>query len=128
MLNPQYYIRQIRELLDEYDPSRERSLAVTKLDELEMWLARCTPSQEAVERDMMAVAPLENPVVVPTEEDLEWARQDRLKVLREHEAAEAARAEQNRTSDDPMVRKTQAHVDDLNNDEKAAARDGRVNG
>jgi len=32
----------VRELLvQEYEPSRERSLAATKLDEFELWLTRC---------------------------------------------------------------------------------------
>jgi hypothetical protein len=35
-------IRLIRELLEqEHRPSRERSLASTKLDEFELWLTRC---------------------------------------------------------------------------------------
>lgn len=31
----------LRELVAGYEPSRERSLVQTKLDEAEMWLARC---------------------------------------------------------------------------------------
>jgi hypothetical protein len=50
MMNPRYQ-------LDEFKPSRERSLAATKLDECEMWLARCKPTQEALDRDLMAKAP-----------------------------------------------------------------------
>lgn len=57
MINPVYHFRQMRELLDEYEPSRERSLAATKLDECEMWLAKCTPTRTAVERDQCAPAP-----------------------------------------------------------------------
>lgn len=34
-------IRLIRELLEQHTPSRERSLALTKLDEFELWLTRC---------------------------------------------------------------------------------------
>jgi hypothetical protein len=30
-------------MLDQFEPSRELSLAKTKLDELEMWLERATP-------------------------------------------------------------------------------------
>ena len=51
MMNPIYHFTRMRELLDEYEASRERSLAVTKLDECEMWLAKCTPTQEALGRD-----------------------------------------------------------------------------
>lgn len=50
-MNPAYHFRQMRELLEEYEPSRERSLAATKLDECELWLTRCEPTQEAVTRD-----------------------------------------------------------------------------
>lgn len=52
MLNPQYYFKQMREHLEEYNPSRERSLAATKLEECEMWLAKCTLTDEARMRDM----------------------------------------------------------------------------
>lgn len=51
MLNPKYHISRCRDLINEYEPSRERSLAATKLDEFEMWLERCTPTKEALERD-----------------------------------------------------------------------------
>jgi hypothetical protein len=51
MMNPKYFIAKMRALLDEFEPSRERSLAATKLDECEMWLARCTPTPEALARD-----------------------------------------------------------------------------
>lgn len=51
MINASYYLKPCRELLEQYEPSRERSLAATKLDEFEMWLARCTPTKEALERD-----------------------------------------------------------------------------
>ena len=54
MMNPKYHIARMRELLDEYEPSREKSLAATKLDECEMWLARATPTQEALNRDLTA--------------------------------------------------------------------------
>ena len=57
MMNPTYHLARMRELLDEYEPSRERSLAATKLDECEMWLARCTPAREALRRDQAAPAP-----------------------------------------------------------------------
>ncbi len=56
-MNPRYHVARMRELLEEFEPSRERSLAVTKLDECEMWLARCKPTQEALDRDLMAKAP-----------------------------------------------------------------------
>lgn len=58
MMNPKYHFSRMRELLDEFGPSRERSLAATKLDECEMWLARCTRTAEALERDQTAPAPL----------------------------------------------------------------------
>lgn len=51
MMNPTYHISRMRDLIGEYEPSRERSLAATKLDECEMWLTRCTPTQEALARD-----------------------------------------------------------------------------
>lgn len=56
MMNPTYHFRQMRELLNEYEPSREKSLAATKLDECEMWLAKCEPTREALERDQRAPA------------------------------------------------------------------------
>ena len=52
MMNPTYHFARMRELLDEHEPSRERSLAATKLDECEMWLARCAPTEEARSRDL----------------------------------------------------------------------------
>lgn len=51
MLNPTYFINGCRRVLEDYEPSRERSLAATKLDEFELWLSRCTPTQEAKDRD-----------------------------------------------------------------------------
>jgi hypothetical protein len=57
MMNPKYHIARMRELLEEYQPSRERSVAATKLDECEMWLARCEPTEEALRRDQAAPAP-----------------------------------------------------------------------
>lgn len=56
-MNPVYHFDRMRELLDEYEPSRERSLAATKLDECEMWLGRCKPTDEALQRDLMAGPP-----------------------------------------------------------------------
>lgn len=47
MLNPVYAFARLRELLDEYEPSRELSLASTKLDECELWLTRCEPADDA---------------------------------------------------------------------------------
>lgn len=45
-------VQRLRELLnDQYQPSRERSLAATKLDEFELWLTRCAPTDEALTRD-----------------------------------------------------------------------------
>lgn len=57
MMNPKYHFARMRELLEEYEPSRERSLVATKLDEAELWLTRCTPTQEALGRDLVAPAP-----------------------------------------------------------------------
>lgn len=57
MMNPQYHFAGMRELLEEFEPSRERSLAATKLDECEMWLARCQPTGEALGRDLAAPPP-----------------------------------------------------------------------
>jgi hypothetical protein len=54
MMNPKYYLAQMHEVLEEFEPSRERSLAATKLDECEMWLARCKPTAEALRRDLAA--------------------------------------------------------------------------
>ena len=51
MMNPDYHFARMRELLDEFVPSRERSLAATKLDECEMWLRHCEPTDEAKLRD-----------------------------------------------------------------------------
>lgn len=31
----------------DYAPSRERSLALTKLDEAELWLTRCAPAESS---------------------------------------------------------------------------------
>lgn len=56
MMNPAYHIQRCRDLVDEYEPSRERSLAATKLDEFELWLTRCTPTKEALERDTTSEA------------------------------------------------------------------------
>lgn len=51
MMNPTYHFTRMRELLEEYQPSRELSLAKTKLDECELWLTRCQPTIEALTRD-----------------------------------------------------------------------------
>lgn len=53
-MNPSYFFARMRELLDEFEPSRERSLAATKLDECELWLSRCHPAAEALQRDQAA--------------------------------------------------------------------------
>lgn len=55
MMNPTYHFARMRELLEEYEPSRERSLAATKLDECELWLAKCQPTEEARTRDQAQV-------------------------------------------------------------------------
>lgn len=59
MMNPVYRFNRVRDLIEEFEPSRERSLAATKLDEAEMWLARCQPTAEALGRDLCAPAPSE---------------------------------------------------------------------
>jgi hypothetical protein len=51
-MNPKYHLDRMYELLDEFEPSRERSLALTKLDECAMWLGRCKPTEEALRRDL----------------------------------------------------------------------------
>lgn len=61
MMNPTYHFARMRELLDEFEPSRERSLAATKLEECELWLARCKPTAEAAGRDLAAPAPVQCP-------------------------------------------------------------------
>lgn len=68
MLNPIYHFEKMRNVLDEFESSRELSLARTKLDECELWLTKCRPTKEAVERDMAA------PVSGSTEEkpNFEW--------------------------------------------------------
>ena len=57
MLNPKYGFTKMREIVDDYEPSRERSMVLTKLDEAELWLTRCVPTKEARERDQAAPAP-----------------------------------------------------------------------
>lgn len=44
MMNSTYHFSRMRDLLDEYEPSRERSLAATKIDEAELWLTKCKPT------------------------------------------------------------------------------------
>lgn len=51
MLNPTYFFDRMRDLLEEYKPSRERSLVQTKLDEAELWLTKCLRTEEALNRD-----------------------------------------------------------------------------
>jgi hypothetical protein len=57
MLNSIYHFEKMRDVLNEFEPSRELSLAKTKLEECELWLTKCHPTKEAVERDMAAPAP-----------------------------------------------------------------------
>ena len=59
MMNPTYWLNGVRRLIEESEASRERSLAFTKLDELEMWLDRCMLSREAYERDQTMHEPEE---------------------------------------------------------------------
>ena len=53
-MNPTYHFARMRDLLNEYEPSREKALAATKLDECEIWLAKATPTEEARNRDLAA--------------------------------------------------------------------------
>lgn len=57
MMNPTYHFARMHELIDEFQPSRERSLALTKLKECEMLLRQCKPTEEARGRDQSASAP-----------------------------------------------------------------------
>ena len=52
MMNAAYHFTRMRDLIEEHKPGRERSLATTKLDECEMWLARCERTDEALARDL----------------------------------------------------------------------------
>lgn len=61
MMNPGYFIGRVRDLLEEFEPSRERSLAATKLDEFELWLNRCRRTAEALNCDKAAPAPGSEP-------------------------------------------------------------------
>jgi len=56
-MNPRYYFDRMRDLIEEYEPSRERSLVATKIDEAELWLTRCKPTKEALGRDLTAPVP-----------------------------------------------------------------------
>lgn len=58
MINPYYQFSKMRELLEEYKPSRERALVQTKLDEAQLWLTKCEPTEEALKRDQEEPAPL----------------------------------------------------------------------
>lgn len=51
MMNPDYHFRRMRDLLDEFKPSMERSLAQVKLEECELWLSKCERTDEALNRD-----------------------------------------------------------------------------
>jgi hypothetical protein len=51
-MNPHYHLDRLRDGLEsDYAPGRERALVATKLDEAELWLTRCQPIAEALERD-----------------------------------------------------------------------------
>ena len=47
-LNPIRQFEAMREMLDQFESSRELSLAKTKLEECELWLSKCRPKIEAV--------------------------------------------------------------------------------
>jgi hypothetical protein len=53
MMNPVYHFERVREMLNEYKPSHERSLVLTKIDEAELWLTKCEPTEEALNRDQV---------------------------------------------------------------------------
>lgn len=63
MLNPAYQFGKLRDVLGEFEPSRELSLAKTKLEECELWLTKCRPTREAVERDMVEPVSGPRPVI-----------------------------------------------------------------
>jgi hypothetical protein len=67
MMNPVYFFGQMRELLNEYEPGRERSLAATKLDECEFWLSNATPTELALYRDGVAARPTRTAVMLADE-------------------------------------------------------------
>lgn len=52
MMDRTYQFSKMRDLLAEFEPSRERTLAADKLDECEMWLACCKRTDEALHRDL----------------------------------------------------------------------------
>jgi hypothetical protein len=54
MMNPIYQFGRMRELFEEFEDGREKSLARTKLDECEMWLQKCVPTEEALARDLQS--------------------------------------------------------------------------
>lgn len=51
MLNSKYFFGRLRDVLDDYESSRELALVKTKIDEAELWLTKCKPTKEALERD-----------------------------------------------------------------------------
>jgi hypothetical protein len=70
MMNPTHHFRRMRELLGEFEPSREKSLAATKLDEAEMWLGRCAPTAEAYGRDQCAPMPTDGRIAMTLADDV----------------------------------------------------------
>jgi hypothetical protein len=53
MMNPVYHFQRVRDLIEDYKPSRERSLVLTKIDEAELWLTKCEVTEEALNRDLI---------------------------------------------------------------------------
>ncbi|MFY3741624.1 MAG: hypothetical protein HMLIMOIP_002082 [Candidatus Nitrosomirales archaeon] len=53
-MNSIYHFNRLRDMLNEYEPSRELSLVKTKIDEAELWLTKCRPTIAARERDQMS--------------------------------------------------------------------------
>jgi hypothetical protein len=78
MMNPIYEFGRMRELLDEFEDSREKSLAKTKLDECEMWLQRCAPTEEALARDQQS-----RPFLPGTRQEFEYQETEHYMPKRE---------------------------------------------
>ena len=51
MMNPKYHFARMRELLDEFEPSVAKTQAEIKLEECEMWLAKCAPDADELAKE-----------------------------------------------------------------------------
>lgn len=56
MFTPNYLFARLRELIGEYEPSEELSIAAVKLAECEKWLSRSTPTAGLAQRTAAASA------------------------------------------------------------------------